>query len=167
MFQGWQNIIWQQFGAAIDMLANALNECPDYLWEDRVWKDPSDEAAYSQFWFITFHSLVWLDRYLEGSPNDFEPPPPFQIGSLPERPYSKTQLQAYLRLCRQKCQTTLLSLTDEKAQRICHFPWGEEVSYIELQLYSMRHVQEHAAQLSLHLGQKIDSELDWVSRADG
>ena len=30
---------------------------------------------------------------------------------------------------------------------------GRDVSYLELQLYNMRHVQEHAAQLSLFLGQ--------------
>jgi hypothetical protein len=44
---------------------------------------------------------------------------------------------------------------------------GEVVSYYELQLYSMRHIQEHAAQLSLLLGQHgVSGEsLDWVARA--
>jgi len=43
------------------------------------------------------------------------------------------------------------------------------VSYLELLLYSMRHVQEHAAQLSLFLGQHgiPDEALDWVARAKG
>ena len=41
------------------------------------------------------------------------------------------------------------------------------MSYVELQLYTMRHVQEHAAQLSLFLGQHgvPDEALDWVARA--
>jgi len=41
------------------------------------------------------------------------------------------------------------------------------MSILELQLYTMRHVQEHAAQLSLFLGQHAipDEALDWVPRA--
>jgi hypothetical protein len=44
---------------------------------------------------------------------------------------------------------------------------GEVVSYVELQLYSMRHIQEHAAQLSLLLGQHgvQADQIDWVTRA--
>jgi len=72
---------------------------------------------------------------------------------------------------RQKCQTTLLSLSDEQAHQQVAFPWarGKQVSYLELLLYTMRHVQEHAAQLSLFLGQHSipDEALDWVARAKG
>jgi hypothetical protein len=32
----WRTIIWQQFGAAIDMFANALHACPDELWRARL-----------------------------------------------------------------------------------------------------------------------------------
>jgi hypothetical protein len=40
------------------------------------------------------------------------------------------------------------------------------MSFFELQLYTLRHVQEHAAQLSLFLGQHgIPGEaLDWVGQ---
>src|SRR6266513_1256588 len=67
---------------------------------------------------------------------------------------------------RQKCQTTLLSLSDEQARRQVAFPWRwwKPMSFFELQLYTLRHVQEHVAQLSLFLGQRgIPGEaLDWV-----
>jgi hypothetical protein len=70
---------------------------------------------------------------------------------------------------RKKCQTTVLSLSDEKAHQQFTFPWpgGMSVSFLELQLYNMRHVQEHATQLSLFLGQHgiPDEALDWVARA--
>jgi len=60
-------------------------------------------------------------------------------------------------------------LSDEKAHQPFHFPWPGEnpMSYVELQLYNMRHVQEHAAQLSLFLGRHgiPDEALDWVPRA--
>ena len=45
----------------------------------------------------------------------------------------------------------------------CKFPWGE-VSFAELLLDNMRHVQEHAAQLSLLLGQQIGAPARWVAQ---
>jgi hypothetical protein len=162
----WRTIIWQQFGAAIDMLGNALRACPDHLWRDSLWDDP-DGVEYTQFWFVIYHSLFWLNLYLSGSRREgFSPPASFIAGSLPEKPYTKDELQAYLEHCRQKCRATFETLTDEKANQRCEFPWGEEVSFAELQLYNMRHVQEHASQLNLHLGQKVGSAPDWVARAE-
>ena len=166
----WRTILWQQFGAAIDMLANALNACPAELWQARLWDHPSEPAGFSQFWYIAYHTLFWLDLYLSGAVEGFAPPPPFTLdeldpaGLLPERPYTKAELLAYLDYGRQKCQATIAALTDETAQRPCRFPWGE-LSFTELLLYNMRHVQEHAAQLNLLLGQKGASAPGWVAKA--
>jgi len=55
-------------------------------------------------------------------------------------------------------------MTDEEAQQRCAFEWMEP-SFFELQLYSLRHVQEHAAQLSLLLGQHDVSGFDWIASA--
>jgi len=30
----WKTLLWQQFGAAIDMLENAMHACPDDLWSN-------------------------------------------------------------------------------------------------------------------------------------
>jgi uncharacterized damage-inducible protein DinB len=90
---------------------------------------------------------------------------------LPEQPYTKEQLRGYLAYVRQKACGALSGFTEEQAQRPYAFPWDEEhpISYLELQLYNMRHVQEHAAQLSLFLGQHAvpDEALDWVPQARG
>lgn len=32
----------RQFEAAIDMFGNALRDCPDGLWESRLWEDQPD-----------------------------------------------------------------------------------------------------------------------------
>jgi len=93
--------------------------------------------------------------------------PPAELdpaGLLPESIYSKEELQTYLEYGREKCRATLEGLTEEQAQRPCKFPWGE-VSYLELQLYNMRHIQEHASQLNLFLGQKIGSAPGWITGA--
>ncbi len=162
--------IWQQFGAAIDMLDNAMNACPDQLWHTPLWNNPTEQSGYSQFWYLTYHTLFWLDLYLSGSLEGFTTPPPFTLdeldpaGLLPERPYTKGELQAYLEHGRRKCQATIEGLTDEKAHQRCKFVWGE-VSFLELLLYNMRHVQEHAAQLNLMLGQKGVPVPGWVTKA--
>ena len=159
----WRTSTWKQFGAAIDMLEDAINLCPDHLWTTIVWKDPDDER-YGQFWFVAYHSLKWLDLFLTGTMDGFAPPSPFVQGALPEQPYTKEQILAYLVICRAKCQSTLEALTDEEAQKRCVFDWMEP-SFLELQMYSMRHVQEHAAQLSLVLGQHDVAGMDWIVSA--
>jgi uncharacterized damage-inducible protein DinB len=165
--------VWQQFGAAIDMLENALLACPDTLWQGRLWGDPSDPAlppGFASFWFITSHTLFWLDLYLTGSGEGFTPPAPFNPDDdLPERPYTREELHTYLVQLRKKCQTTITELSDEQAHQQVAFPWtrGKPVSYFELLLYNLRHVQEHTAQLCLFLGQHgiPDEALHWVGRA--
>jgi hypothetical protein len=166
----WKAIIWPQFGAVIDMLENALRACPDELWRDSLWSNRSEQPEFSEFWYIVYHTLFWLDLYLSGSVEGFAPPASFTLdeldpaGLLPERPYTKDELQSYLAHGRQKCRATLEALTDEQARQSCKFSWGE-VSFAELLLYNMRHIQEHASQLSLILGQQIGSAPGWVTRA--
>jgi hypothetical protein len=159
----WRTSVWQQYGAAIDMLEDAIGLCPDHLWTAVLWKD-ADDMRYGQFWFAAYHTLFWLDLFLTGSEKGFAPPPPFIRGTLPEQPYTKEQILAYLGQCRSRCQSTIETLTEEKAHQRCVFDWMEP-SFLELQLYSMRHVQEHAAQLSLVLGQHDVTGFDWIARA--
>jgi hypothetical protein len=175
----WNTALWRQFGAAIDTLENALVACPDSLWKERLWRTsppPWFPPQFAEFWYVTFHALVWLDLYLSGAPEEeFAPPAPFAQGeldsveALPERPYSREELRAYLASLRQKCHSTLDALTGEQARRPVEYPWsrGQTISFLELQMYNLRHVVEHAAQLSLFLGQHgiADDALDWVPRA--
>jgi hypothetical protein len=157
-----RTVLWQQFGASIDMLENSLLACPDTIWNDR--------SERPEFWYLVYHTLFWLDLYLSGSVEGFAPPEPFTLdeldpaGLLPKRVYAKDELQTYLRHCRQKCQVTIESLTDGRSRQRCVFGWGE-VSFAELLLYNMRHVQHHAAQLNLILRQKTDTAPGWVAKA--
>ena len=169
MDPAWNAIIWRQFGAAIDMLENALRACPSELWSAILWSENSSERELAQFWYVAYHSLFWLDLYLTGSVEGFTPPAPFTLaeldpaGLLPERTYTRAELLSYLDHGRQKCRATLEALTDEKARQHCSFPWGE-VSVGELLLDNMRHVQEHAAQMNMFLGQKLGANASWVAK---
>lgn len=172
----WRTIVWKQFGAAIDMLDDALVACPDSLWRQPVWPDPSAPSERAEFWYVAYHTLFWLDLYLFGSEEGFAPPAPFAlveqedaIGPLPDRVYTQDELRGYLATVRQKCRVIIETMTDEQARQPVSFGWmreGEVVTYIELQLYNMRHIQGHAAELCLLLGQHGGrSDFDWVTRA--
>ena len=168
----WRTALWQQFGAAIDMLDNALIACPDSLWRQLVWPDPSVPSQGAEFCYVAYHALFWLDLYVSGSAEGFAPPAPITLeevdDAVPARPYTREELRTYLAYAREKCRTTIDALTDEQARRPIDFGWatGRDVSYVELQLYNMRHVQEHAAQLSVFLGQNaIPAGPSWIARA--
>lgn len=167
----WKTSLGQQFGAAMDMLGNAVAACPETLWQVRLWDDDELPGA-AEFWYIVYHTLFWLDLYLTGTVEGFAPPAPFTLdeldpaGLLPDRVYTREELQAYLEHNRRKCRATIEALTDEQADRRCHFPWGE-ISFAGLLLDNMRHVQEHTAQLNLILGQKAGWSPRWVAQAKG
>ena len=165
-------MLWRQFGAAIDTLGDALRDCPDELWEARLWEDQPDQwvaNGFATFWYLGYHALFWLDLYLTGAEEGFAPPAPFDLvemeaGEALPRTYTRAELLRYLDACRGKCQETLAALSTAEAQRLCQFPWGE-LPYAELQLYNLRHVQEHAAQLHLFLGQQAGKATRWVPQA--
>jgi hypothetical protein len=165
----WKQILWRQFGAAIDMLENALRACPEELWGACLLSEHTGRPELSEFWYVGYHTLFWLDLYLSGPVEGFAPPAPFTLdeldpaGLVPERRYTVDELLAYLDHGRRKCRTSIDSLTDEKARRLCKVAWGE-VRYAELLLDNMRHVQEHAAQLNLYLGQSLGRDSGWVSQ---
>ncbi len=162
MDRAWKDSVWRQFGAAIDMLDNAIAACSDDLWFARP-REP-------ECWYLAFHTLFWLDLYLSGPVEGFAPPPPFGLeeldpaGVIPARPYTRDELRAYLAHCRAKCRATIDALTPERAAERFAYGWGE-APFGELLLYNMRHVQHGAAQLNLILRQNEDAAPRWVAIA--
>jgi len=161
MIDFWRSAIRQQFHAAIDMLANAIEACPDSVWYGQ---------GRHAFWYLAFHVLFFLDLYLsEEGESRFRPPAPFGLTELddavvlPERAYRKDELLGYLERCRKRLDAVMSGMTEAWLANPCPFPY-REMSNGELLLYNMRHVQHHAAQLNLLLRQRTDSAPDWVSK---
>lgn len=156
----WRAALWRQFGASMEALERAVVACPEGLWGDR--------SRRPEFWYLVYHTLFFLDLYLSGSAEGFAPPAPFTLdemdprGLMPERVYTKEELLAYLSHGREKCRAVVGALTDERAGERCAFSWGE-MSFAELLLDNLRHVQHHAAQLNLILRQQTDSAPRWVA----
>jgi DinB superfamily len=147
--------IWPQFGAAIDMLENAIAECPENVWTQ------------NEFWYIAYHTAFWLDAGLSESMEHFAPPAPFTLseadpaGVMPDRIYTKEEVLGYIKHGRAKCFRTLESLDPNAPRRFNLI----ESNGAEVMLYSLRHVQHHAAQLNLLLRQAGVTPPRWVSRA--
>src|SRR6185436_15746837 len=81
-----KDAVWRQFGAAIDMLANAIDACPEGLW--------SDTSRTPPYWYVVYHTLFFLDFYLADGADDFQPPPPFTLSErepdvIPDRVYTR------------------------------------------------------------------------------
>ncbi len=156
-----KTIVWQQFGAAIDMLQNALTACPEELWNTE-----------SKFWYTGYHTLFWLDYYLSVETpmeKDFIPQEPFtksefEDGAMPERVYNKIELLAYCNFGRQKCHDLITVLSEEQLLTKRFVSEYRDYSILEMLLYNMRHVQHHTAQLNLLLRQGKKDVPDWVSR---
>lgn len=169
MIKALKESLWKQFGASIDMLKNAIQMFPEKSWQ-------TDK----KFFYIAYHSLIFLDYYLTVPYKSFSSPLPFTITDLanipgeavddavPDKIYSKEALLDYLESSRNKCYQLIGSLTEEKLNErwVEDFEQGAmNYSVLEILLYNMRHVQHHAAQLNLFLRQAIDEAPGWVSRA--
>ena len=170
MIKSWKDIIWHQFGAAIDTLDNALEFCPESLWQALLFSERELVPEFGEFWYIAYHAIFWLDYYLSEGKASFSPPAPFTLsefdpnGALPDNVYTKAELRDYIKYCRQKCKTRIDTLEDEFTPQACRPDWTN-MTVAELLLYNMRHVQEHAAHLQLFLGQNAISGPRWVSTA--
>ena len=151
----FKNELWNQYGAALDMLENALVKCPDTLWDDD-----------NKFWYNAYHCLFFTDYDLTTDPENFHPPWPYTMsemdpsGVMPERTYTKDELISYVNLCRDKFRKLIM-------QDISVIRWNNgrrNYSMTEHLLHSMRHIQHHTGQLNMMLG-KIDHDLPiWISQ---
>ena len=156
--------LWQQFSAAIAMLENALLACPETLWQEHLWIDV-ESADDGTFWEITYHTLGSLEMFLTGCSE--EALPVFKKRSDGVIP--RDELYPYLVQLRQKCQTTLAALLEEKAHQQYTFPWrgGVTLSHSNSYCTLCATYRNMRLELSLFLGQHaIPGEaLHWVLRA--
>ncbi len=161
----WNEILSRQYQAALDMLAKAINHCPNELWEEPLWNDPTAPGL-SRYWYLAYHALFWADLDLYGGVEGFTPPAPFTLseldpaGLLPDRVYTPAELLAYLDHCKKTAAEKIAGMTNEQAR----MAGRGGVSYAERLINTIRHIQEHTAQLNLFLGQKrAGFEPGWVT----
>jgi hypothetical protein len=141
-----RKILNGQFEAALAMLNEAIERCPEQRWDGKIAKYP--------FWQIAYHTLCFVDLYLSPSEEAFQPrdlhPRGREEFDFPSRRFGQRELTAYVAICRQKAADALAIETFETLQRGSGFPWLP-FSRGELHIYNIRHIQHHAGQLSAFL----------------
>jgi hypothetical protein len=164
-----KDILWNQFGAGIDMLINVISNCPENYF-----------STNRRFYYIAFHSTIFLDYYLTIPPGDFSPLFSFtQKGPddrpleaiddvIPDKIYSKKEIVDYLKRSREKCRQVVYALTDEKLNE--RFKEGNDPNdmdypVLEILLYNLRHTQHHTAQLNMLIRQDFNEHMPWSFRA--
>jgi hypothetical protein len=166
-----QESLWRQFGASIDMLINVISNCPDNYF-----------TTNKRFYYLAYHSVVFLDYYLSIPPKDFSPiltftmkdkdqRPPESIGDMiPDKIYSRQELIDYLKHSRMKYKKLIGSLTNEEKLNIRFTEGNQEgdMDYpiLEILLYNLRHTQHHIGQLYLIMRQDLNKHMEWAFRVD-
>lgn len=160
--------IRSQYHAALDMLAAAVEACPEEAW-DR----PEDR---NRSWRLAYHALFYTHLYLqageahfvplEGHQADLQvlderlPWPPHDLVQQPEAPLGKADLRAYLAFCRGQVDTLVPALDLAAASG---FPWLP-FDKLELQLYNLRHLMQHTGELYERVAKTSAAGLPWVGR---
>lgn len=165
MLELWKTSTVGQFEAALCTLNRCVEACPDAAWDEPV--------ANRKFCQVVFHTLFCADCYLGESEHvlkdqdfhrehagyfrDYEE----MEDRKPVLQYDRPTTRAYLAHCRAKLHEVVAAETEQTLAARCGFHWLE-ISRMEVYPYNLRHIQHHAAQLSLRLRLDAETDVRWV-----
>jgi hypothetical protein len=169
MLDTLKTLLANQFDAALCTLNVCVERCPETAWDGRV--------ANMQFCQLAFHTLFFADFYLgtdgEGEHDAFRAQPFHRENSAMFRDYEefapraqvllyeRPWIRRYVQHCRTKATAAIAAETAESFAAPAGFA-GRGFSRAELYVYNTRHVQHHAAQLSLRLRLDHGIDVPWV-----
>lgn len=161
MLEVFNKLIANQYEAALCTLNACVDACPDTAWNGPV--------VNLKFCQVVFHTLFYADYYLGVSEEPFrqqafhrqhaavfgeyeelQPAAPINL-------YEKPWIKVYLQYCREKAVEVARSETAESLAAPSGFP-RKPFTRAEGHVYNIRHIQHHAAQLSMRL--RMDSQID-------
>jgi hypothetical protein len=161
-------VIKSQYLAALAMLRQAVERCPEALWDDHTYRN--------RFWHVAYHALFYTHLYLQDTLEDFRawvlhrkehnylgavPWPPHHTPVIGE-PYTRDEILAYCTICKQQVAERVDALDLEAGSGFDWLPFCK----LELQFYNIRHIQHHTGELMERLGTHAGVDVDWVgSRA--
>ncbi|HEX3054082.1 MAG TPA: DinB family protein [Aggregatilineaceae bacterium] len=161
--------IISQYQAALDMLKQAITKCPESIWDD-----PADK---NKFWHVAYHALFFTHLYLQNSEQDFVawskhrneyqhlgpvPWPPHNLPHIGE-PFDKNTVLEYVDFCQQQVVDRVTQLDWEAGSGFEWLPFDK----LTLQVYNIRHLQQHTGELMERLGARAKIDGDWVGIGNG
>ena len=172
----WVESLGSSFDLALELLAAAVRDCTDELWDTGMWDVPADlfgpeppgpdgkpvtdlaartaiVQRRSTPWSVAWHALECLDYDLTGEFRPWMPPPPFagnphwMLTALPAA-WSRSDMLGYVDYCKQRVRDTFADMTDEKAAT--PLPPAHRYSgqpHAVIITSALGHTVEHAAQI--------------------
>jgi len=145
--QDVRSVLKSQYHAALAMLRDAIEQCPDAEWLSRDHKNA--------FWQVAYHVLFFAHLYLQQNETTFvlwSQHHGDDDGTRGE-PYSKAQVLEYWSFVDHAVDGAVELLDLESPES--GFSWYT-MSKLEHQLVNIRHVQHHSAQLADRLRSAAD-----------
>ena len=155
-----------QFHAALSMMEQTISTCPDDLWDVPGQTNP--------FWRVAYHALFFVNLYLQPSEDELTqweeeregyqflgatPWPPHEQPSA-DQPYSREEILAYVDFCRAAVDRIVPTIDLSAPSGFHWLPFDK----MELQIYNIRHLQQHVGDLSTLLLADAGLEINWVGK---
>ena len=158
-----RKILISQYHAALEMLKQTLLRCPESLWNSRDTRSP--------FWQIAYHALFYTHLYVQDSEQTFtawskhrkEYQFSDQVPLPPHESPDKATVLEYLAFCEQQ---VMEKMSETNLEADSGFYWLL-FNKLELQLYTIRHIQQHVGELAERLGSHAQIEIDWIGSRHG
>ena len=161
-----KTLIANQLNAALCTLSTCIDRCPDTVWGMRI--------ANLRFCQVAFHTLFYADYYLEPDDKSFRLQRFHRDNAeafddyeeledrAPVHLYERTFIQDYVQHFRRKASEGIASETADSLSGPCGCA-RLKLSRSELYVYITRHIQHHAAQLTLRLRLETDVDIPWFA----
>lgn len=153
-----RHAITSQLLAALAMLRQVIEKCPDELW--------LSNAMRNQMWRVAYHALFYAHLYSQPSVEDFvkwhkhrdEVESDAEHERADAAPYSRQELLEYLDFCVEEVKTRTATVDLSAGSGFSWYP----ISKIEMQFVNVRHIQQHAGELAEQLSDKTGIQIKWV-----
>jgi len=153
-----------QYRAALAMLRQGIEKCPDKVWTSgehprTVWRIAYHALFYAHFYMQTDHEsfVPWERHRDQANFTEAVPWPPFDRPCEVE-PYTREDMIEYCAVVDGLVGAGVDRL-DLDAQE-CGFPWYS-MPKLDHQILNIRHIQEHSGQIAEHLN-AVGIDVDWV-----
>lgn len=172
-----KDCLCKNFLAAIDMFARIVTVCPPTVWNEK------------KYFYLTYHTVIFLDYYLSSPVKEFHPLLPYTVCDpdnlpdgavddvIPDRHFTQEEMLNYINSIRMKCRHLINVAWEDKLQRrwisegetdlhgLCP-PMVVNYSLLEILFYNLRHIQHHSGQLNLLLRQRENVAVGWIAQSE-
>ena len=148
-----EEVVKSQYRAALAMLGDAIEKCPDALW--------AESETEQQFWHIAYHALFFTHLYLQTNEEAFVPWEKHRENHqyFEGEPYTQAELLDYLMLCQKEVEEKVKDLDWEAESGFDWLPMNK----LGVQFYNIRHIQHHVGQLEDRLRIGAGIGVRWIA----